>query len=182
MGRACPAAAVLAAALIAVAGCGEPDDPAAAPASPPPPAASSIRDPRDVRAVDPCALPSGKHLQDLGIGVAGVAVSAPEGRRCEWRGTAEEGGDGPAELGITLYTDGGGLETLAENSEPTTARVRLAGYPALETFTGTGEFCQYDVGVAPNQVVMASLQGGTPDSCTALQAVLPDLLGTLPAL
>ena len=71
---------------------------------------------------------------------------------------------------------------LAANSEPTTARVRLAGYPALETFTGAGEFCQYDVGVAADQVVMASLQGGTPDSCTALQTVLPAMLATLPAL
>jgi hypothetical protein len=176
MGRACRVAAVLAVALTAVAGCGEPDGPA--PAAPPPPAAASVQNARDVRAVDPCALPTAEQLRDLGVDVAGAAVSAPEGRRCEWRGT----GGRPAELGITLYTDGGGLEVLAENSEAATARVRLAGYPALETFTGTGEFCQYDVGVAPNQVVMASLQGGTPDSCTALQAVLPDLLGTLPAL
>ena len=35
---------------------------------------------------------------------------------------------------------------------------------------------------AADQVVMASLQGGTPDSCTALQAVLPAMLATLPAL
>ena len=45
-----------------------------------------------------------------------------------------------------------------------------------------GEFCQYDVGVAGDQVVMASLQGGRPDSCTALQAVLPAMLATLPVL
>ena len=55
-------------------------------------------------------------------------------------------------------------------------------YAALETFTGAGEFCQYDVGVASDQVVMASLQGGRPDSCTALQAVLPDVVAALPAL
>ena len=29
---------------------------------------------------------------------------------------------------------------------------------------------------------MASLVGGSPDSCTALQAVLPDVVRNLPAL
>jgi hypothetical protein len=133
-----------------------------------------VENARDARAADPCTLPTGEQLATLGITVPGAAATAPEGRRCVWHGASE--------LGITLYTDGGGLATLAENSEPTTARVRLAGYPALETFTGTGEFCQYDVGVAPNQVLMASLEGGTPDSCTALQAVLPGVVGNLPAL
>jgi hypothetical protein len=137
-----------------------------------------VRNERDARGVDPCALPTSQQLKTLGISPAGAAVTAPEGRRCEWR----EAGQRPLELGITLYTDGGGLATLAANSEPSTARVRVAGYPALETFTGAGEFCQYDVGVAPNQVLMASLEGGTPDSCTALQSVLPEVVGSLPAL
>ena len=59
--------------------------------------------------------------------------------------------------------------------------MRVAGYPALETFTEGGRFCQYDVGVAPDQVVLASMSGGSPDSCTALQGVLPALLAALPA-
>lgn len=85
-------------------------------------------------------------------------------------------------LTLTLYTGGGGLATLAQNSQPTTARVRLAGYPALETFTERGEFCQYDVAVAADQVVMVSLEDVAPDSCTALQSVVPAVLSNLPPL
>jgi hypothetical protein len=147
-------------------------------AGPEPPALPPVGNARDARAADPCALPTAAQLATLGIATPAVATPAPEGPRCEWRSAVDQG----AELGITLYTAGGGLSVLAANSEPTTARVRLAGYPALETFTGAGEFCQYDVGVAADQVVMASLQGGTPDSCTALQAVLPAMLANLPAL
>jgi uncharacterized protein DUF3558 len=143
-----------------------------------PPAVPPVGNARDARAADPCALPTAVQLATLGVTAPPTTAPAAEGPRCVWRGTPDHG----PELGITLYTAGGGLAVLAENSEPTTARVRLAGYPALETFTGTGEFCQYDVGVAADQVVMASLQGGTPDSCTALQAVLPAMLATLPVL
>ncbi len=151
-------------------GCGrEP----AAPAPAPP-----VGNARDARATDPCALPTAAQLAALGITVPGAAATAAEGRRCEWRAVPESG---PG-LQITLFVGDGGLATLAANSEPTTARVRLAGYPALETFTGAGEFCQYDVGVATDQVVMAALEGGTPDSCTALQAVLPGVVENLPAL
>ena len=171
MGRAGRYAGIAAAMLVTtVAGCAERDT---APSTVPP-----IEHARDARAADPCALPTGAQLASLGITASGTAAAAAEGRRCTWRATPETG----PELGITLFVDGGGLATLAANSEPSTSRVRLAGYPALETFTGTGEFCQYDVGVAPGQVLMASLEGGEPDSCTALQAVLPDVMANLPAL
>ncbi len=83
-------------------------------------------------------------------------------------------------LGLTLYTDGGGIATLARNSEPTTRRVRVSGYPALETFTGRGEFCQYDVGIAEAQVVILAMETPAPDSCTTLQTVLPMVVGNLP--
>ena len=169
MRRARPAVGVATVLLAAaVAGCGQ----EVATPTPVPP----IGNARDARAADPCALPTGAQLATLGITAAGAAVTAAEGRRCEWHADR----DGP-DLGITLFVDGGGLATLAANSEPTTSRVRLAGYPALETFTGAGEFCQYDVGVAADQVVMASLEGGAPDSCTALQAVLPGVVENLPA-
>ncbi|MGH3568015.1 MAG: hypothetical protein ACRDRH_18685 [Pseudonocardia sp.] len=96
--------------------------------------------------------------------------------RCTW-------GIGRAPtLTLTLYTNGGGLATLAQNSQPTTTRVRLVGYPTLETFTERGEFCQYDVGVAADQAVMMSLVDTAPDSCTALQAVVPAVLSNLPPL
>ena len=61
-----------------------------------------------------------------------------------------------------------------------TRRVRVAGYPALETFTGRGEFCQYDVGVSDGQVVMASLEAPAPDSCVTLQRVVPLVAANLP--
>jgi hypothetical protein len=151
--------------------------PAGCASEPEQPRVPPVGNARDARAADPCRLPTPEQLTALGVTAAPVPAPAPEGLRCEWRASDQ----GP-ELGITLYTAGGGLAVLAANSEPTTARVRLAGYPALETFTGAGEFCQYDVGVAADQVVMASLQGGAPDSCTALQTVLPAMLATLPAL
>lgn len=136
----------------------------------------AVEDARDARGADPCALVDEARLAELGLPGTGVASSAPEGPRCEWRAGPDRA------LTLTLYTDGGGLATLAENSEPTTTRVRVAGYPALETFTGRGDFCQYDVGIAPQQVVLAALEGGRPDSCTALQAVLPAVLAELPPL
>lgn len=168
MGRGGRFAAI--AATVLVAACGRGD---AAPQAVPP-----IGNARDARSADLCALPTDGQLATLGIRTPGSATTAAEGRRCEWRPTPEKG----PELGITVFVGSEGLATLAANSEPTTSRVRLAGYPALETFTGTGEFCQYDVAVAPDQVLMASLVGGSPDSCTALQAVLPDVVRNLPAL
>jgi uncharacterized protein DUF3558 len=133
-----------------------------------------VTDARDAGAVDPCALLSAEQLAAAGLGGPGAAVPAAEGPSCRWRG-------GTGQLDITLYTDGGGLGTLAANSEPTTTRVRLAGYPALETFTGRGEFCQYDVGVSERQVVMAALDAPSPDSCEVLQRVVPGALENLPA-
>ena len=132
-----------------------------------------IGDARDARGVDPCALLTAEQLTTAGLGGVGAPTVAAEGPRCSWH---SDGGD----LEVTIWTDGGGLATLAANSEPTTTRVRLAGYPALETFTGQGEFCQYDVGIAESQVVMAALDAPAPDSCAVLQAVLPHLIGELP--
>jgi hypothetical protein len=138
------------------------------------PPVPTITDAREAAGADPCGLVGAEQLATVGMGGLGIAVPAEEGPRCRWS-------SGGASMEITLYTDGGGLATLAANSEPTTTRVRLDGYPALETFTGRGEFCQYDVGVSPTQVVMASLDGRDPGSCDVLQRVLPDVLARLPA-
>jgi hypothetical protein len=137
------------------------------------PPVPAVDDARAVSGAEPCALLTREQASALGLG-PGASMAAPEGPRCEWRGASG------LTLGVTLYADGDGLATLAENSEPTTTRVRLDGYPALETFTAGGEFCQYDVGVAADQVVMASLEAGTPDSCTALQNLLPSVFANLP--
>ncbi len=157
-------AAAVVAALLVLAGCGS-----GAPEVP------EIENPREARAADPCALMDTAALTEAGLSGPGTALDAAEGPRCEWRGEARR------LLAVTLFTGAGGLATLAENSAPTTTRVRLAGYPALETFTGEGEFCQYDVGTAPDQVVLVALDGGVPDSCTELQEIVPGVVGRLPA-
>lgn len=150
--------------LAVLAGCAAP----AVPDLPP------IEAPRDVRDADPCALVDAAALAAAGVTAPGAAGAGAEGPRCEWAG-------GPGRLlTVTVFTGDGGLGTLARNSEPTTTRVRLAGYPALETFTGEGEFCQYDIGIAEDQALLVALDGGEPDSCTALQSLLPPLLARLP--
>ncbi|HZG92183.1 MAG TPA: DUF3558 family protein [Pseudonocardia sp.] len=160
-------AAVLPLLLSAVlGGCGT-----AEPQLPPVP---GIADARDASAVAPCALLTPGQLAAAGFGGTGTPVRAQEGPSCRWS-------SGAGELDLTLYTDGGGLATLAGNSEPTTTRVRLSGYPALETFTGRGEFCQYDVGVAERQVVIATLDAPVPGSCAVLQQLVPQVVDNLPA-
>lgn len=150
--------------LAVLAGCAAPTVPEVPP----------IQAPRDVRGADPCALLDDAALTTAGVQGPGIAGTAAEGPRCEWAG-------GPGRtLVVTLFTGDGGLGTLARNSEPTTTRVRLDGYPALETFTGSGEFCQYDIGIDADQVLLVALDGGEPDSCTALQALLPPVLSRLP--
>ncbi len=150
------------AALVAAAGCAGPDD------APVP----VIEDARDPAAVAVCELLSADGRAALGLDT-GVAGAGPEGPRCRWtgRGTALE---------VTVFAAEDALGVLAANSEPTTTRVRLAGFPALETFTAGGDFCQYDVAVADDRVVLAALEGGDPDACTALQALLPGVLVGLP--
>ena len=156
---------VLSGVVVGCAGSGS-DTPAVPPVPP-------IGDARDAAGTDPCALLAPEQLAAVGLAGGAAASAAQEGPRCSWRGET-------GVLDVTLHT-GDGLGTLAEHSEPTTTRVRLAGYPALETFTGRGEFCQYDVGIADRQVLMAALDGTTADSCAVLQRVVPVLVGGLPA-
>jgi Protein of unknown function (DUF3558) len=137
--------------------------------------APDIEHQRDARGADPCRLLTNTQLDGLRLAGPGAAAAAPEGPHCEWRGP------GATVLGVTLYTDGGGITTLARNSESTTRRVRVSGYPALETFTGRGEFCQYDIGIDDAQVVMLAMDGPTPDSCSTLQTVVAMIVGNLPA-
>jgi Protein of unknown function (DUF3558) len=144
-------------------------------AAEPSPLVPPIENGRNALAADPCGLLADFQLAGLGLAEPGLAATAAEGPRCEWRGPAG------TVLGLTLYTDGGGLDTLARNSEPTTRRVRVSGFPALETFTGRGEFCQYDVGIADTQAVLLSMEAATPDTCSTLQRVLPMVVANLPA-
>lgn len=141
----------------------------------PTPPVPAVAHPRDAAGADPCRLLTDAQLRGFGLAGPGAAGTAAEGRRCEWRGAAG------SVLALTLYVGGGGLATLARNSEPTTRRVRVAGYPALETFTGRGEFCQYDVGIADGQVVMVSMDAAGADSCSTLQRIVPLVAANLPA-
>lgn len=156
------AALAVLAVLAALAGCSTPAAPA------------PIAAPREARGADPCALVDAAALAVAGVAAPGIAGAGAEGPRCEWSGGAGR------LLVVTVFTGDGGLDTLAARSEPTTTRVRLAGYPALETFTGAGEFCQYDLGIAADQALLVALDGGEPDSCTALQTLLPPVLSRLP--
>lgn len=171
--------AVLAAAVLLACGC------ASVPASEPPaseahvsgPAAAvvpAIADPREARNQDPCTVLTAERLGRSGLAGTGTPTGPGPGPGCTWQGA------GGLVLTVALYTQGGGLATLAANSEPTTTRVRLDGYPALETFTAGGRFCQYDVGSAPRQVVTVAVQNGAPDSCTAAQSIATGVLDTLP--
>ncbi len=144
---------------------------AACSAAPAVPAVPPVADVREVRGVDPCTLAGPEALAEAGVAPPGVPTAGPDGAGCTWRGVG-------ARLSITPFP--GELGALARGSDATTTRVRLAGRPALETFTGAGEFCQYDVAVADDQSLLLALDGGRPDSCTALQALAPGLLDTLP--
>jgi hypothetical protein len=141
----------------------------------PSPAVPVVTNGRDARHVEPCRLLTETQVAALRLG-PGVGGRAPEGPHCEWRDA------GSTLLSLTLYTHGAGLTTLARNSEPTTRRVRVSGYPALETFTGRGEFCQYDVGIADTQVMMIAMDTPGADSCSKLQTVIPMIAGNLPAM
>ncbi len=157
--------------VAAVNACGGSDGSAEPTVPPVPP----IENAKDLRGADPCSLLTPEQLGQFGLAAPGTPGQTPEGLpRCEWRRASE------ANLTVTLFIAPDALGTLASNSDVTTARVRLEGYPALETFTDQGRFCQYDVGLAPDQVVMAAMTGGSPDSCTALQKVLPAVLSNLP--
>lgn len=158
---------------VTVVGCGGSNG-AEAPATTVPPV-PAIDDAKDVRGVDPCAVFAPEQLGQAGFGAPGVPGRTPESLPlCEWQGT------NGAVLTITLLLAPDALGTLAQNSDPTTARVRLAGYPALETFTEEGRYCRYDVGPAPDQVLIGAMSGGVPDSCTALQGMMITALPNLP--
>lgn len=168
-----PVAALGCAVVLTVAACGGSDG-SDGPATTVPPV-PVIDDARDVRGADPCAVLTPEQLEQAGFGAPGVPGRTPESLPlCEWQ--AANG----AVLTITLFVAPKALDTLAQNSDPTTARVRLAGYPALETFTEEGRYCQYDVGPAPDQVLIGAMSGGEPDSCTALQNMMITALGNLP--
>ncbi len=133
-----------------------------------------VESPKGLVGIDPCALLDDAELTTLGLG-AGVPGQDELGANCRWDG------DRAASAQLTAFTSGAGLSDLTEERDSTTNRVRLLGYPALETFTARGEFCRYDVGVAQDQAIVATMREGDPDSCTALQELLTVVIGRLPA-
>lgn len=159
-------AAICATALLTCAACSA-DEPAT-------PRVPAIESPKGLVGIDPCALLVEDARTDLGLG-EGVPGQDELGANCKWAGRSEES------VQLTAYTSGAGLTDLAESGDPAASRVRLSGYPALETFTVGGEFCRYDVGVANEEAIVATMDGGEPDSCTALQTLLSAVLSRLPA-
>jgi hypothetical protein len=158
---------VTAVAVLVAAGCGT--------AEPPPePAVPAVESPKGLVGLDPCAL-----LDDSARGTLGLDDGRPGqdelGANCSWTGKNATSAQ------LTAFTSGKGLADLTRNRDSTTSRVRLLGYPALETFTARGEFCRYDVGVAADQAVVATMHHGEPDSCSALQELLTVVIERLPA-
>jgi hypothetical protein len=158
---------VTAAAVLAAAGCGA-DEPPPVPTVPP------VESPKGLVGIDPCALLDEAALSTLEL-EAGVPGQDDLGANCRWDGEDTQ------EAQLTAFTSGKGLSDLTKGRDSTTSRVRLLGYPALETFTARGEFCRYDVGVAADQAIVATMHAGEPDSCTALQELLTAVIKRLPA-
>jgi len=153
--------------LLVTAGC-------AGEAPPPTPTVPPVESPKGLVGIDPCALLDDTARTDLGLD-SGVPGTDELGANCKWTGVHAESAQ------LTAFTSGKGLQELAEDRDSTTSRVRLLGYPALETFTARGEFCRYDVGVAADQAIVATMRAGEPDSCTALQELLTVVITQLPA-
>lgn len=158
---------VVACAVLAAAGCGA-DEP------PPEPTVPPVESPKGLVGIDPCALLDDSARATLGFD-AGVPGQDELGANCSWHG------ENSASAQLTAFTSGKGLSDLAKDRDSTTSRVRLLGYPALETFTARGEFCRYDVGVASDQAIVATMHDGEPDSCSALQKLLTVVIKRLPA-
>lgn len=153
--------------VLAAAGCGADE-------APPEPSVPAVESPKGLVGIDPCALLDDTARTTLGL-EAGVPGQDELGANCSWDG------ENSASAQITAFTSGDGLSDLTKGRDSTTSRVRLLGYPALETFTARGEFCRYDVGVAQTQAIVATMADGEPDSCTALQELLTVVIEQLPA-
>ncbi|MGH3762194.1 DUF3558 family protein [Actinophytocola sp.] len=160
-------AAVAISCVATLVGCSSDDEPR-------PPRVPSIESPKGLVGLDPCTLVDGEARATLGLG-PGEPGTDELGANCRWNGRS------PLTVRLTSYTSGDGLTDLTKEVAPEASRVRLRGYPALETFTTGGEFCRYDVGVAQEQAIVATMDGGKPDSCTALQKLLTGVLSQLPA-
>jgi hypothetical protein len=158
---------VTAAAVLTVAGCSS-GAPAPVPTVPP------VESPKALVGIDPCAFLDDTARTTLGLD-AGVPGQDELGANCRWTGTNASSAQ------VTAFTSGKGLSDLTKNRDSTSSRVRLLGYPALETFTAKGEFCRYDVGVATDQAIVATMHDGEPDSCSALQELLSVVIKRLPA-
>lgn len=140
----------------------------------PTPPVPPVESPKGLVGIDPCALLDDAALTTLGFGT-GVPGQDELGANCSWAGHHA------ATAQVTAFTSGEGLSDLTKERDSTTSRVRVLGYPALETFTARGEFCRYDVGVASDQAIVATMREGEPDSCTALQELLSVVISRLPA-
>lgn len=139
-----------------------------------PTAVPSITQPKSVPATRPCSALTPRQLTALKLPASGQSRQSTSGPECEWLNSREHW------LTLTMYT-GGSLLTLLHHASPTTTRVRIEGYPALETFTDKGSYCMYAVGYRQGKAFEVAMQGGTPDSCTALHTAIADILADAPS-
>src|SRR5262245_58304707 len=129
--------------VLTAAGCGAEEPP-------PEPTVPPVESPKGLVGLDPCTLLDDPARAELGLD-PGVPGQDELGANCRWTGKEA------ATAQLTAFTSGKGLSDLTKGRDSTTSRVRLLGYPALETFTARGEFCRYDVGVAENQAIVATM-------------------------
>lgn len=140
---------------------------------PVPTAVPSIQQPKALPVTRPCSVLTQRQLKKLDLPSGGRERSSSNGPECEWvtrRGHW---------LTVTMFADGG-LLPLLHRSGPSTTRVRIGGYPALETFTNRGAYCRYEVGYASGRAFIVAMRGGRPNSCTALHPAMTDILGNAP--
>jgi hypothetical protein len=138
------------------------------------PTVPSIGDAKAASGKDPCALLHARQLRNLGLPPGGAAGSGTGGPSCTWNS------GGKRALTLTLFDGKDGLTTLLHHSDSSTTRVRIEGYPALETFTDAGAYCRYDVGYAAHRAFTVTMSGGEPDSCVALHQAMHDVLANMP--
>lgn len=137
------------------------------------PTVPSISNAKSVSGVDPCDLLTDEQLATVGLRAQGKPKDSEDGPTCVWKASPDR------KITLTMFNGKHGLTTLLHRSGPDTTRVRIEGYPALETFTDEGRYCRYEVGYAEGEAFIVTMTGGKPDSCVALHQVMPAILNSM---
>lgn len=173
-----------------VAGSGIPvDPPPSAPISSvplqgtPPTSGESVREPKDIRGVQPCAVVTDAQLVELGL-IPGSAQPVDE-TRCGWSSVTDDTNP----VGLDLNSDTNlavldVLENLRDNFgryEPT----EVAGHPAIRADDVADNSCTIVIAVADHQGVSIGANGANrplPDPCEVPRRMGEFILSNLPPL